>query len=26
LLGVVYSLYANAVGATANELTVWGVR
>ena len=26
LLGVVYNLYANAVGASANELTIWGVR
>jgi hypothetical protein len=26
LLAVLYNLYANSVGATANELTVWGVR
>ena len=26
LLGVVVNLYANAIGATANELTIWGVR
>jgi hypothetical protein len=26
LLSVVYHLYANPVGASANELTVWGVR
>lgn len=26
LLGVIYNLYANPLGATASELTVWGVR
>jgi hypothetical protein len=26
LLGVVYNLYANPVGASANELTIWGIR
>jgi hypothetical protein len=26
LLGVVYNLYANPPGASANELTIWGVR
>ena len=26
LLGVIYNLYANAVGATGSELTIWGVR